>query len=219
MRASAAHPKVANVSRTTFDGPGSAYHMSDERAAAMTQYCVALLLTSLASATGAAGTWFAIHRHDLAGGRRPWRWHHPPVEVLVADRRQRRQLERAIRAAIRQLDRAHSGAATASALVVQRIVWDDWGGAGGRQIHGCARRPARFAADPPPRFCLALEVDGRELPLDEILAALADLWSLHLTGDDREFVPIVLGPTTDSCRISATPAPQWRTPSPLTKDN
>ena len=185
----------------------------------MTQMCVALLLTSLAGVTGAAGTWFAIHRDDLAGTRRHWWWHHPLVEILVADRRQRRQLERAICAAIRQLDRAHGGAATTSALVVQRIVWDGWGGEGGRQIHSCARRPARFAADRPPRLCLALEVDGRALPLDEILAALAELWSLHLTGDDREFVPIVLGSPTASCRTSATPAPQWRIPSPLAKDN
>lgn len=180
----------------------------------MAQLCAALFLAGLSGAIGAAGTWLAIHRHALLGAQRHWRQHYPPpVEVMVADRRARRHLERTIHTAIRQLGGAHNGASPASALVVQRIVWDGWGGDGGNQIHGCARRPARFAADPRPRLSLALEVDGRALPLDEILATLAELWSLHLKGDDRDFVPIVLSPAKGAPRATTAPASHRRAAS------
>lgn len=178
-----------------------------------------VLIATLAVAIGAAGTWLAIHRHGLLGAWRLGRQHHPPpIEVLVGDRGRRRDLERALRAAIRQLDGTQGVAAPASALIVQRIVWDGWGGDGGRQIHGCARRPARFAADPRPRLCLALEVDGRALPLDEILATLAELWTLHLKGDDRDFVPIVLGPSTPPRPAANAPAARRGVPLALPAD-
>lgn len=177
------------------------------------------LIAGPAAAIGALGTWLAIHRHDLLGAWRYSRRHRPPpIEVLIGDRRRRRDLEQALRAAIRQLDGAQGVAAPASALIVQRIVWDGWGGDGGRQIHGCARRPARFAADPRPRLCLALEVDGRALPLDEILATLAELWTLHLKGDDRDFVPISLGTATPPPRSAPAPASRRRMPLPLPAD-
>lgn len=177
------------------------------------------LIATLAVAIRAAGTWFTIHRHDLLGAWRLGRQHRPPpIEVLVGDHRQRRDLERALRAAIQQLDGANGVAAPASALVVQRIVWDGWGGDGGRQIYGCARRPARFAADPRPRFCLALEVDGRALPFDEILATLAELWTLHLKGDDRDFVPIVLCTATPPRRSEGGPAARRGVPLSLPTD-
>jgi hypothetical protein len=177
------------------------------------------LIAALAVASGAAGTWLAIHWHALLGAWRLGRQHRPPpIEVLVGDGRQRRELERALRAAIRQLDGATAVSAPASALVVQRIVWDGWDGDGGRQIHGCARRPARFAADPRPRLCLALEVDGRALPLDEILATLAELWTLHLKGDDRDFVPIVLGTATTPRRPGGVTASRRAVPLSLPTD-
>ena len=184
----------------------------------MTQLCAALSLVGLSGAFGAAGTWLAIHRHALVAAWRH-RQRHPPVEILVADRGQRRRIARAIRVAIRQLDGAYADTAPVGALVVQRIIWDGWSGDGGRQIHGCARRPARFAADPRPRLCLALEVDGRALPLDEILAALAELWSLHLRGDDRDFVPIILGPASPPRRITGATAPPRGTTSPRAADD
>lgn len=172
----------------------------------MLQPCANLLLVALAGLLGAMISWLATHRHDMLGAWQLGRLHHPlPIEVLLADRRQRRDLERALRATIRQLDATNVVSAPASSLIVQRIVWDGWGGDGGRQIHGCARRPARFAADPRPRLCLALEVDGRALPLDEILATLAELWTLHLKGDDRDFVPIVLGPAAPPRRSNGVP--------------
>lgn len=173
----------------------------------MTELCAIFLLVALAATSGAASTWLAIHRFALL---RAWRLgcqhRPPPIEVLVADGHQRHDLERKLLAAIRQLDVAHGVAAPASAVIVQQIVWDGWGGDGGRQIHGCARRPTRFAADPRPRLCLALEVDGRALPLDEILATLAELWSIHLKGDDRDFVPIVFGRDASSRRSGAATA-------------
>lgn len=177
-----------------------------------------VLIATPAVAIGAAGTWLAIHRRGLLDAWRLGQQQRPPpIEVLVGDRRQRRDLERALRTAIRQLDGATAAVTPASALVVQRIVWDGWGGDGGRQVHGCARRPARFAADPRPRLCLALEVDGRALPLDEILATLAELWTLHQKGDDRDFVPIVLG-TATARRRSGTTATRRGVSLPLPAD-
>ena len=117
-----------------------------------------------------------------------------PLTIMVADARQRRQLERALHAALRQLRSAHGAPCPASAIVVQRLVWDGWGGEHGQQVHGCAQRPPRFAADPRPQFHLALEVDGRVLPVDEVLATLAELWALPVRGDERAFVPIVFRP-------------------------
>ena len=173
----------------------------------MTELCAIFLLATLAAASGAASTWLAIHRLALLHAWRLGYQHRsPPIGVLVADRHQRHSLERTLLAAIQRLDVAHSVTAPASAVIVQRIVWDGWGSDGGRQIHGCARRPARFAADPRPRLCLALEVDGRTLPLDEILATLAELWSLHLKGDDRDFVPIVFSQATSPRRFGAAAA-------------
>lgn len=173
------------------------------------------LLVVIAAASSAAGTWLAIHRFALLSAWRLGHRHHPPpIGVLVADRHQRHSLERTLLAAIRRLDVAHGATAPASAVIVQRIVWDGWGGDGGRQIHGCARRPARFAADPRPRLSLALEVDGRTLPQDEILATLAELWSLHLKGDDRDFVPIVFSRATSPRRSGAAAAS--RNGAPLT---
>lgn len=185
----------------------------------MSQLTADLLLIGLSGTLGAAATWLAIHRHALLGARRYWRQHRPPpVEVVVADPQARRRTERAIIAAIAQLGGAHGGVSPASALIAQRIIWDGWSGEGGRQIHACARRPARFAADPRPRFFLALEVDGRALPLDEILAALTELWSLHLKGDDRDFVPILLGPAAPQRRPQNEASPHRR-PSPLAADD
>lgn len=186
----------------------------------MAELCAILLLAALAAAIGAAGTWLVIHRLTLLGAwRRRGQHRPPPIEVLVADRHQRQGLERALQAAIWQLDEIDAIHTPASAVIVQRIVWDGWGGDGGRQIHGCARRPTRFAADPRPRLCLALEVDGRALPLDEILATLAELWSLHLKGDDRDFVPIVLGNVTASRRSGGAPASPSGIPLPLRADD
>ena len=120
---------------------------------------------------------------------------HPhPLTIMVADASQHRELDRALRAALRQLGSAHGAPCPASAIVVQRLVWDGWGGEHGRQVHGCAQRPPGFAADPRPQFRLALEVDGRALPVDEVLATLAELWALPARGDDRAFVPIVFHP-------------------------
>ena len=155
-----------------------------------------LLPIVLIGAFAASIAWLVSSRDALAHAW--WRWRHPhpvPVMILVSDAGQRRQLERALGAALQQLDHIGGVPCPASMIVVQRLVWDGWGGDGGRQVHGCAQRPGRCAADPRPRFCLALEAEGRALPLDEVLATLAELWSLHLKGDDREFVPVIFSPT------------------------
>ena len=170
-------------------------------------YSGAVLLILALTALGLT-VWLATSRGILAHAWWPGRQPHAvPLTIMVADHRRRRELERALRAALHHLQRAHGAPCPASAIVVQRLVWDGWGGEHGRQVHGCAQRPARCAADPRPRLCLALEVDGRALPLDEVLATLAELWTLPSRGDDRAFVPIVFSPAPPP-----QPANRLRTP-------
>lgn len=174
----------------------------------MASTSVGLVLIAFSTASAALIVLAAINREALSHAW--WRWRHPhpvPVTIMVANPAERRHLERAIGAALRQLTDGQTAACPASAIVVQRLIWDGWGGDGGRQIHGCAQRPARFAADPRPRLCLALEVDGRALPVDEMLATLAELWSLHAKGDDREFIPVVFSPARRLQRSSGSTAP------------
>lgn len=104
--------------------------------------------------------WWALRRH----------WRSAPVEVLVADRSRRRALERELRRGLRRLQGALSAPLPADlAVVVQQVLVTD------RQLAGCYQlglRPdgSRFAL-----ARLALQVNGRTLSTDELLAALADV--------------------------------------------
>jgi hypothetical protein len=97
-------------------------------------------------------------------------WLRPvPIQVLVKDRSQRRTIERDVRAGLRRLRRALGEAFPSDAVVVvQQVICTD------RQLAGCyqlARHPdgAGFAL-----IRLALQVDGRQIPMDEVLSVLAE---------------------------------------------
>src|SRR5436189_293968 len=97
----------------------------------MLSLCAVLLLTALGCLSMALITWLVTNRDALAHAW--WRRRHPhsvPITIMVADPRQRRNVERALDTALRQLGHAHGLACPAGAIVVQRLVWDGWGGEG-----------------------------------------------------------------------------------------
>lgn len=119
--------------------------------------------------------WLAAVRARCAALlRRAWwavrRWRRPvPVEILVTDRARRRALERELRSGMRRLRRALGAPLPDElAVVVQQVISAE------RQLAGCyqtGQRPdgTRFAL-----VRLALQVNGRRLSPDELLAALAE---------------------------------------------
>lgn len=123
----------------------------------------------------------------LCRSRRPMR-----IEVLVTDHARRRTLERELRAGLRRLRRALGTPLPANlAVVVQQVIRTD------RQLAGCyqvgpRQDGARFAL-----IRLALQVNGRRLSTDELLAALAEQCIglvIHDSGGPCVLVPVELEP-------------------------
>jgi len=115
-----------------------------------------------------------------------------PVEVLIADVARRRALERELRRGLRRLQHALGAPLPDDlAVVVQQVIKTD------RQLAGCCQigqRPAggRFAL-----VRLALQVNGRRLGTDELLAALAEQCiglALRECGSPSVLVPVELEP-------------------------
>ena len=94
-----------------------------------------------------------------------------PVEVLIADRAKRRAIERELRHCLSRLGRALGGPLLMeSAVVVQQVLKTD------RQLAGCYQLWQRPDGARRVLFRLALEVNGRPLGPDELLAVLAEQW-------------------------------------------
>jgi hypothetical protein len=117
-----------------------------------------------------------------------------PVEVLIADRTRRRMLERELRRGLRRLQRALGAPLPAGlAIVVQQVI------ATNRQLAGCyqlGQRPdgSRFAL-----VRLALQVNGRRLTTEELLAALAEQYIGLATQESASvLVPIDFEPGQQS---------------------
>ena len=156
------------------------------------------------------GRWLGAARTRCAGAaRRAWRairrWRRPvPVEVLIADGARRRQLERELRRGLARLRRVLGVPLPAElAVVVQQVIRTD------RQLAGCyhlGQRPdgRRFAL-----VRLALQVNGRRLTTDELLAVLAE----QCIGVLTQHSPSVLVP------VELEPGPaESRPPTPLRPD-
>jgi hypothetical protein len=112
------------------------------------------------------------------------------VEVLVSDRTRRRALERELRSGLRRLQRALGAPLAADlAVIVQQVITTE------RQLAGCyqlgtRRDGAQFAL-----VRLALQVNGRRLSTDELLAALTEqLVGLATQGSPSVLVPIDFEP-------------------------
>jgi len=137
----------------------------------------------------AVRAWTARRYRGLALGRRI------PVEILVADGRRRRRLKREVRTGLRQLRRVLGSSFPAHVtIVVQQAVCP---AAAERLLAGCAHvgtRPdgTRFA-----HVRLALQVDGHELTVDEVLAALAEQCiglATQSAGMTTVLIPVDLNP-------------------------
>jgi hypothetical protein len=115
-----------------------------------------------------------------------------PMEVLVKSRARRRAIERDLQAGLHRLHRAlGTQFPTGVAVLVQQVITTD------RQLAGCyelARRPdgADLAL-----IRLALQVDGRELAMDEMLSVLAEQCiglAVHQAGAGGVLIPVELEP-------------------------
>jgi len=132
-----------------------------------------------------------------------WRALRPPegtvrIEILAADRVQRKRLEREIRSAVRRLERVASPMLRCDAAVlVQRAVQTDHSMAGCSLVsHGSDGAP--FAL-----IRLATHLNGRALATDDILAALAELWigvAAEQLASPAVLVPVELEPIPAASR-------------------
>ena len=120
------------------------------------------------------------------------------IEILAADRIQRKRLEREIRSAVRCLERVAGPALRCDAAVlVQRSVQTN------HAMAGCSlvsheSDGAAFAL-----IRLATHLDGRELATDDILAALAELWigvATQQLATPAVLVPVELEPIPAALR-------------------
>ncbi len=94
-----------------------------------------------------------------------------PVVVLVADKVQRCALERQLGAGLRQLERvAGLPRDTHVAVIVQHTLMTD------HQLAGCYQVGQRDDGQPFALIRVALQVNGRVLSADELLAVLAEQW-------------------------------------------
>jgi len=94
-----------------------------------------------------------------------------PVEVLVADRKRRRKIERELRAGLRQLQRVlGSPSQVGIAIVVQQVITMD------RQLAGCYQVRQRPDGSQSALLRVALEVNHTRLSSDDLLAVLAEQW-------------------------------------------
>ena len=115
-----------------------------------------------------------------------------PMEVLVKNRAQRRAIERDLQSGLRSLRRTlGTQFPTGVAVLVQQVIVTD------RQLAGCyqlARRPDGVDLA---LIRLALQVDGRDLAMDEMLSVLAEQCiglAVSQAGAGGVLIPIELGP-------------------------
>ena len=93
------------------------------------------------------------------------------IEVLSTDQQRRRSLERELRVAMRRLRRTLGAPPLDGlAIIAQHVLGTS------RQLAGCTHLSQGADGATRALIRLALEVDGRALGADEVLAALAEQW-------------------------------------------
>lgn len=130
------------------------------------------------------------------------------IEVLVANATRRRRLERKLRAGLRTLQRVlgqpSSGEIT---ILVQQVITTD------RQLAGCCHLAHRPDGTPSALWRLALQVNGRRLDSDDLLAVLAEQWIALRSqqSDSGVLIPVDLEPQAP---VPSRPSPTLR-PDPF----
>lgn len=136
--------------------------------------------------------------------------HSVPVEVLIAERGRRRALEHDLRAALARLQRmVGSPHLMEVAVVAQHVIRTD------RELAGCYQTAwrqdgVRFAL-----LRLALQVNGRELRTDELLAVLAEQY-IALTLEQSAGTSLLVPVELETPEIRPTGRITAFRPSPLT---
>lgn len=151
-----------------------------------------------------------VARRAVARARRGWqhirqRRRRIPIEVLVVDRARRRAVERDLRAGLKRLRRALGVALPQdTAIIVQHVI------AAERQVAGCYQVGQRTDGGPFALIRLALQVNGRTLARDELLATLAEQCigiATQQSGALSVVIPIELEPprTAEDHRSPSSP--------------
>ncbi|MCC6176197.1 MAG: hypothetical protein IT305_12900 [Chloroflexi bacterium] len=113
-----------------------------------------------------------------------------PMEVLVKNRAQRRTIERDLQSGMRRLRRTLGAQfPTGAAVLVQQVICTD------RQLAGCYQMARRPDGPDLALIRLALQVDGRQLLMDEMLSVLAEQCiglAVHQTGGAGVLIPVEL---------------------------
>ena len=131
-----------------------------------------------------------------------------PVEVVIADAGRRRAVAREIRRALQQLRRTLGPDLPAGlAVVVQQVVATD------QPLAGCVQIHQRADGTRAHLVRLALQVDGRRLATDDVLAALADACVGIVAQSGGPSVLIPLGAPSPR-PLQSSPPPAMR-PDPL----
>ena len=134
-----------------------------------------------------------------------------PVAVVIADQVQRRTLERELQAGLGRLQRALGQPwPPDTAVIVQQVVCTD------RQLAGCSQIGQRPDGTCFALIRLALQVNGRRLRTDELLAALVEQCvglALRHSGGPSVLIPFELEPAEP---IERAARPSTLRPDPLT---
>ncbi len=119
-------------------------------------------------------------------------WRRRPVQVLITGRMRGRRLERTLGQGLRRLEHALGEAwNTEIAVIVQQVITTD------HQLAGCYQIGLRPDGVRLTLIRLALEVDGRQLSIDELLAVLAEACigvATQQQGGSTVLVPVELAP-------------------------
>lgn len=124
-----------------------------------------------------------------------------PIEVLISSFWTRQSVERRLRHAVRRLERILPHPSLDIAIVVQQTIVTE------RQLAGCYQISQRSDENRFALIRLALEVDGRRILTDEMLAVLAEQYIAlaMLSSGPSLLVPIDLAPFPQSDPLHSAP--------------
>jgi len=156
----------------------------------------------------------ALGRYCVEALRHGWevlryRDSHVPMEVLLANGTRRREIERELRTGLRQLRRILGDLPLADIrIVVQQVITTD------RQLGGCCQLGHRPDGTEYALCRLALQLNGRPLSSDDLLAVLAEQWIV--LADQRNDSSVLVPIDIEAGEANLTRRPPTLRPDPLT---